>query len=262
MRIRTATVAGIAALALSLTACEDGTTTVPVTTGPGTTATTSATTATTTVTTRPGSSKLTAASVRVNGSEGRVSYDVRVPQLEPGTGAAAAEFNASMRELLRGFVSGHQVGDEDPAVSITDPNGRSAVEHIGGRAVSGLLWVSFDGGGAHPWSMLASHVTDLRTGEAIGLGDLFTDSQAGLDVLAAQAAELGPKTRAGDAFDPRGASASSENFQVWTATPDGMRIYFEQGSVGPSAMGVVDITVPWSELSAVLAPGMQDVLAG
>ncbi|MGX1804289.1 RsiV family protein [Nocardia sp. NPDC055321] len=260
MWIRTATVAGIAAIALSLSACEDGTTTVPVTTGPGTSATTSAA-ATTTVTTRPGTGKLTAASVRVNGTEGRVSYDVRVPQVEPGTGAAATEFNASMRELLEGFVSGHQVSDEDPPVSITDPNGRSVVEHIGAGAVSGLLWVSFDGGGAHPWSMLASHVTDRETGEAIGLGDLFTDSRAGLDVLAAQAAELGPRTRAGDDFDSRGASASSENFEVWTATPEGMRVYFQQGSVGPSAMGVVDITIPWSELSAVLAPGMLEVLS-
>lgn len=253
MRIKTATVVAIAALAMGLAACEDPVTTIPTSGGP--VATTVAGEA------PPSTTTLTASEVQVKGTKGKTSYDVAVPQVEPGTSAAAKEFDQGMRALLQARIDDYQVTDNGPGVTITDTSKLSKVEHIGAKVVSGLLWVSVDGGGAHPWTDLSTHVTNLETGSGLELSDLFVNEEAGLKVLAAQAAELGPKSRAGENFDPKGATAKYENFQVWTATPDGMHVYFGQGQVGPSAMGPVDITIPWSELSGVLEPGLKAVLA-
>ncbi|MEV6773762.1 RsiV family protein [Nocardia sp. NPDC051030] len=253
MRIRIA--AAIAALSVGLTACqgqqsppsmpktlntttEQPTTVQPTTENPQTSDAI------------PPSNALSTSQTRVNGKQGTVNYDVTLPQVLGGNGSAATAFNDGMRALLQKRIDTYST-----AVSITDSSKLSKVEHIGTHVVSGFLWLSIDGGGAHPWTELATYVINIDTKKEITLADLFNDQQAGLDALSVQAAKLLPATKTGDSYDRKGITATVEHFQTWTATPSGMHVYFQMGQVGPAAMGPVDITIPWDDLINVLKPG-------
>ncbi|MFB7723292.1 RsiV family protein [Nocardia sp. NPDC056100] len=255
MRGRTATIVAIAALTASLAACRDDTTTAHPTTGPvGSSVSTG----------QPADSipprattVLTPAQAQVTGYRGSMTFDVTLPQVSGGTGPAATEFNTGMHALLQARIDQYF----SAAKSLTDPNKLSKLDHIGDHVVSGLLWISVDGGGAHPWTELATHVTDIDTGKALELQDLFTDEQAGLRVLSTQAETLGPQSRAGTYFDAKGVTPTRDHFKTWTATPAGMHVYFQMGQAGPAALGPFDITIPWSALGSVLAPGLSGVLS-
>ena len=40
-----------------------------------------------------------------------------------------------------------------------------------------------------------------------------------------------------------------------------MRVYFEEGLVGPQSAGIVDLTIPWANLDDVLKPGVAQIVA-
>ncbi|GAB0104695.1 hypothetical protein JMUB6875_36700 [Nocardia sp. JMUB6875] len=194
------------------------------------------------------------------GTQGTFSYDIDVPGVGvEGKGVnseAARAFNSCMWSGVQAFMSQYQ-----QAKSVTDPNARSRVERIGKHVLSGLLWASVDGGGAHPFIVQSTCVINADTSEKLGFGDVFNDESEGLKLLSAQAAKLLPATRAGTGYNKNGITPTAENFKSWTATPDGMHVYFDQGQVAAEAAGAVDITVPWSALQAQLKPGLRDVLA-
>ncbi len=190
----------------------------------------------------------TAASVRLQGPW----YTVDVPQVAGGTDAARTEFNTAMRGLAQGWI------DRVDGTIVLEP-GTGQVTYLGTRVLSGLLVVSVNGGGAHPNNALETHVTNADTGAPITLTDLFTDVQAGLDVLAEQAAIEVPKTRAGDTYSKSGIEAAEFNYRLWLATPGGMEIHF--GEIASHAAGDIVITVPWSKLASVLKPGIREVVS-
>ncbi|WP_006246099.1 hypothetical protein [Mycolicibacterium tusciae] len=86
-------------------------------------------------------------------------------------------------------------------------------------------------------------VVDSRSGQPIEVVDLFTDHRRGLDRLAEQ-------TKILTNYD--GLAATPENFANWIPTADGIELHFPSSLLfSPPA-----ITVPWSELTDVLAPDM------
>ena len=86
-------------------------------------------------------------------------------------------------------------------------------------------------------------VVDSRSGRTIDVVDLFSDRQAGLDRLAEQ-------TRILTGY--AGLAATPENFANWIPTADGVELHFPSSLLfWPPA-----ITVPWSQLTAVIAPDM------
>ncbi len=103
-------------------------------------------------------------------------------------------------------------------------------------------------------------VVGIDSGAVLTLDDLFTDTDAGLQQLAAASRTLGPSTDAGTSFNATAVTADAKLFSRWVATPDGMRIYFEEGAVAPSSYGLVELTVPWDELGDVLDPDMSAVV--
>lgn len=208
-----------------------------------------------TTTGQPQSAGFTATGVRVDGTQGSMTYNVVVPQVDGGKDTAAQEFNSGMRALMQEYIDGY-----GQAKTVTDDYEQSNVAHIGTRVLSGVLWVSIDGGGAHPFTELSTHVTNVDTAQAITLGDVFKDESDGLDILTVWAAKLLPE-KFGDDYNRQGILPTADNFSRWVATPEGMRVYFAQGQVAASAAGVVDIMVPWSALSAYLQPGMEELLS-
>ncbi|WP_233533014.1 protein kinase [Antrihabitans sp. YC2-6] len=228
------------------------------TAAPRTTAQASGSPATTAPTTEnPPSARYRETAQRVQGSTSTATYDVTIPHIEGGNPAVAAEFNESMRSALQDQIDGY--GDE----AFTLVGGDSAVTHIGDHVVSGLLLTSWnaDPPGAHPSPLLATIVVNGDSGEPITLDDLFTDTDAGLAVLSEQAAQLLPETAAGPDFFELGIEPTMDNFANWLATPAGMELHFTDGQVGPHAVGLVVVTVPWSDLADVLAPGMAAIVS-
>jgi hypothetical protein len=92
-------------------------------------------------------------------------------------------------------------------------------------------------------------VIDSRTGQSIHVVDLFANPQVGLDRLAEQTKIL---------TDYDGIAATPENFSNWIPTPDGLELHFPSSELfWPGS-----ITVPWSALTDVLAPGMAGLAQG
>ncbi|QCQ92734.1 RsiV family protein [Rhodococcus sp. SGAir0479] len=199
----------------------------------------------------------TATTVRVVGDNGRARYDVTVPQVEGGDPAVAAEFDESMRAALQDQIDGWQ--ESRFTLSSTD---RSAVVHIGSRVLSGLLVTSWnaDPPGAHPTPLVATVVIG-DDAQPITLDRLFPDLQAGLVRLSEESARLLPATAAGPEFQRDGIEPTRDNFANWVATPAGMEIHFDDYQVGPHAIGLIVVTVPWDRLADVVAPELLGVVS-
>ncbi|MEV6137836.1 RsiV family protein [Nocardia sp. NPDC051990] len=197
----------------------------------------------------PAAPAFTAASIRLEGPW----YSFDLPQVAGGTEKARTDFNEGMRAEL------------DPYLRAAAQNQRvkgfnSEVAHIGRHVLSGVLGIEVSDGYLHPTTFKRTHVTDIDTGKALTLPDLFTDLRQGLDRLSAQAQAQIPKTRVGtNPYDTQRIAPAVENFKDWLAMPDGMRVYL--GEIASHALGYIDITIPWSELDGVLEPGLRAVVS-
>lgn len=47
-------------------------------------------------------------------------------------------------------------------------------------------------------------------------------------------------------------SANEENFSNWSITTEGVKITFNEYQVGPGCIGIIDITIPFGDLEAIL----------
>lgn len=256
------TVAALLAMSLASCSSTDGTATpapstrvVTVTASPSASPG-SATPSTTTAT----SSAYTATTARITGANQRATWDVTIPQLSGGTPAVTAEFNQSMRAALQDQIDAQY----DPHSGFTLSNGYSKGPfHIGQRVISAEQitgWIA-NPPGAHGDSLISTVTIDADNAKPITLQDAFGNLDAGLQRLSSEAAKILPTTNAGPSYVREGMAPTLTNYANWTASPDGMRIHFGDYQVGAYAAGLITITVPWSALSDVLAPGMQDVLS-
>ncbi|MGN5235766.1 RsiV family protein [Rhodococcus sp. SJ-3] len=184
----------------------------------------------------------------VSGSTDRVDYAVEIPQIGGGDPAVVDEFNESMQAALQDLIDGR--GTE----RYTLATGTQEVTRIGEHVVAGLLITSYNMNppGAHPTALVSTVVVDTDNATPVTLQDLFPDLQAGLDRLSEQSALLLPETAAGPDYVREGIAPEENNFADWLPTPEGMQIRFGDYQVGPHAIGLVDITVPWDELADVM----------
>ncbi len=111
-------------------------------------------------------------------------------------------------------------------------------------------------GGAHPDSLPVTANFDATTGSQITLADLFTPGSEYLDTVSSAArAQLANVYQYDPTAEPDGSSAKAENFQYFLIAADGLHIIFPEYAVGPYALGIVRITVPYSALSGVVRAG-------
>ncbi|MFC0447694.1 RsiV family protein [Rhodococcus jostii] len=252
---RSGRAAALVAIVLALAACSDQTGTAV--SEPSATTTVSAAEQATTEAPTSASAPYTETSLQVTGSTGRVGYDVIIPQVEGGNPAVTAEFNESMRSALQDQIDGWGTD------SFTLSTQEHSVAHIGEHVISGLLVTSWnaDPPGAHPTPIVATVVVNADTAAPITLGDLFPDLPAGLQKLSDESALLLPDTVAGPDFERSGIEPTEANFANWLATPAGMEIHFNDYQVGPHAVGLVTVTVPWDALADVIDPDLAPVVS-
>lgn len=180
------------------------------------------------------------------------AVDVTLPQVAGGDPKITDAFNSAMRAALNDRIAEMRAGGR-----LTGSDGE--VAHIGEGVISGVLLVTAEYEDTAV-DLADTVVLGTDSGTILTFDDIFTDTDAGLQQLAAQSKELGPSTDAGTSFDPNAVTAEPQLFSRWLATPDGMRIYFKEESVAPGYDGLVELTVPWQELSDVLDPDMYAVL--
>ncbi|GAY18228.1 RsiV family protein [Mycobacterium sp. shizuoka-1] len=247
----------ISILAIAVTAC-GGSTSTPATTTTATTA--NGGTSPTTAAPASGVSNqqkysVTRSTAGDATADGKGRWTLVVDTITGGDPRVAGAFNSA--------VHASAAGQLEPVKRDADPDGTWTFDtqpqiYFGGASVSELisgLYVHVPA--AHPTSSVSTVVIDSRTAKPITLSDLFTDKQAGLDRLSEQTKTLlpavsgvGPTPMA----DEPGNAPTEANFANWIPTPDGLQIHFADYQF---FHGTPTITVPWSALDGLLAPGME-----
>lgn len=183
------------------------------------------------------------------------AWQVNVVQLSGGNDAVATAFNKA--SVASGTTMAEMI-DRDRL--IRDHASFTTTPTVSFRPITiaqVLNGAYYHEGGAHPVDYVTTIVIDTRTAAPITLDDLFTDKQAGLDRLSSQTKLLFPRTygNRGPMPDVPSNAPMPANFENWIPTADGLEIHFKEDQFGPGLMPV--ITVPWSELTALLAPDMK-----
>jgi len=115
-------------------------------------------------------------------------------------------------------------------------------------------------GAAHPTNTVVTASFDLSTGRRLALADLFRAGADYLDAVSSAAlAQLATVPGYDAGLARTGAAPSDANFARFSLTEHALEITFAQGQVGPYAIGMPRVTIPYSQLRPLLAsPGPLD----
>jgi len=177
-------------------------------------------------------------------------------ELSGGDPAVVEAFNGASHAAAMDQVEAAKEGAEPGAQWNFESNGQVSFRSIAvAQVIFGSLYY-----GAHPSHQIGTIVIDSRSADPIMLTDLFSDPQAGLDRLAEQTRTLLAADGLEVSPDEPGAAPKAENFANWIPTADGLEFHFNEYQFGPRLPAVV--TVPWAQLSDVMAPAMTDLAKG
>jgi hypothetical protein len=250
----------IAALAIGLTAC-GGSTSTRATTTATTAAATSSSAGASPTTAAPTSGvsnnqtySVTRSTAGDTTSDGKGRWTLVVDTITGGDPQVAGTFNNA--------VHASAAKQLEPVKNGADPDGTWTFNtdpqiFFGGASVSELisgLYVHVPS--AHPTSYVSTVVIDSRSAKPITLAELFTDKQAGLNRLSEQTKALLPGVSGVGPTpmpDELRNAPTEANFANWIPTPAGLEIHFADYQF---FHGTPKVTVPWSALDGLLAPGM------
>ncbi|CAJ1584573.1 hypothetical protein [[Mycobacterium] wendilense] len=193
----------------------------------------------------------------VDGTEGTVTYQAELPQLRGGDAEVRDRFNAAMRAALDDHL---KPADDDAPMTIAPgvlpEDERSAVSHIGTRAVAGVLVLNiYVDRAAHPFNTVSTTVIDTATAAPIMITDLFADDAAGFSALVDGInAEIAEDEKLAGQSAP---APVADQLAAWVPDDDGLVVYI---SVAHVLGDYYPITVDWDVLDPVLAPGMREML--
>lgn len=180
------------------------------------------------------------------------TWTISVDLISDGEPQVTQAFNNAVQALAKKQLDSYQHGD---TVSSWDFQTTPTI-YFGGASIAELIQGVFMGkGAAHPLNTIGTVVIDSRSGKPITLTDLFTDKQAGLNRLSEQTKKIFPTEYENSVLleNAPGVAPKDENFANWIPTPAGLELHFADYQFGH---GTPQITVPWSALDDVLAPGM------
>ena len=264
----------VAALAVGLlaTGCggDDSPTATATTVAPATTSRPA-----TTVTSKPAVTTTTSPSARpafvddvVTGGNGaeRYSYRLTFPRLQGLVDTPVQDsINADIRAAVGVVVDEFVVGVKDfgaPPPPLADQNSALEGDYEVARLDDGLASVGvrvsrFYAGAAHPGAVLLTFNYDLASSRRLALVDLFAPGAPYLERLSELSREL---LLAKPGFDQvqdfvlAGTEPKAENFGGWTLTDQDLVITFSEYQVGPYAMGMPHVSLPFASLRTLLDP--------
>src|SRR5664279_4660361 len=114
-------------------------------------------------------------------------------------------------------------------------------------------------GGAHGYTNTTTYTFDLKNNKLLTLDDIFTNTADALAIIepivqATVKAAVGEMNQQ-DMLDA-GTGTDPNNYQDFSLDGDTITFYFPPYQVAPYAAGVQKVTIPFSQLSSVLKPGM------
>ncbi len=118
----------------------------------------------------------------------------------------------------------------------------------------------YSDGAAHPGAMSRTVTYDLEAGQFVDLDQLFLPGSDYLGTISAYCIKTLKASEIGEVIDETGAQPTVDNYRSWNVTADGLLITFDEYQVAAYAAGPQQVTVPYSELAAIIDP--QGSLAG
>lgn len=192
---------------------------------------------------------------------------LRWPQIDHPD-AAQSTFNAAVKakaaKLAIGFFAEKSSTDKNATFDTgVDPSGTVdayfSVEAAGDRFVSITLTDGKYGwGAAHPLTDETSFLWWLDRGRELTAADVFVPNSGWQDKLTTLAvknlrSQSDLKDMLGDDIDKTVHETASDPAS-WTITRDGLTITFGQYEIGPYAIGMPEVHIPWADLKPCLQP--------
>ncbi len=183
----------------------------------------------------------------------------QTPQLTGSDDPRVQAFNQRLKELVSKEVDTYRQSFQQlPVTSLS--NGSSLDVKYTLISQIGDLWsFKFDFSfysdtTAHPGLNSVTVNYDLGQGRELALSDLFLPNSNYLEAISNYCIAELKKQPYADSFFLDGAKPTPENYRNWNITSDGLMITFDEYQVAPYAAGPQTVTVPFSELQAVMNP--------
>lgn len=196
--------------------------------------------------------------------DGRGTWTLNVKTVSGGDSAVAGTFNSAVQAAAQSQLENtrKQAAPDATWNLETTPDVFFSSASVS-ELISGVYYAQQTHArqAAHPIDTYTTVVIDSRSASPITFTDLFTDEQKGLERLSRQTRQLLPGVLGSGSApmaDEPGNAALAENFANWIPTPEGLRIHFDDGQFAQGAPphGIPTLTIPWSALDDLLAPGM------
>ncbi|HVU11911.1 MAG TPA: DUF3298 domain-containing protein [Phototrophicaceae bacterium] len=114
-------------------------------------------------------------------------------------------------------------------------------------------------GGAHGSTALLPFNFDLKNNKVLTLDDIFTSTPDAIKLIE-PIVQSTVKTALGDMnvqdMLDAGTGTDPNNYQYFSLDADSITFYFQQYQVAPYAAGIQKVTIPFSQLTSVLKPGI------
>uniref|UniRef100_A0A832MLD3 DUF3298/DUF4163 domain-containing protein n=1 Tax=Pseudothermotoga hypogea TaxID=57487 RepID=A0A832MLD3_9THEM len=185
-----------------------------------------------------------------------IKVDLRIPWLKIAKDVEFSKsFNREIEErftlLVNRVLEDAKWVQNDPILSSSLPYSlwsRTIVTHLSGELLSCVIYVSHYTGGAHEHLNVFSYTVDLVERKILKLKDLFNDSfdyEGLMKQYLIEQFKSQPELFLPNAIDElRQLDVEQLAFTVSKA---GLTLYFPPYVVSPFALGILDITIPWSK---------------
>jgi hypothetical protein len=184
----------------------------------------------------------------------------RYPQLKAGTTTLASVVNADILDEVQtrmdAFMSGPAAVVQTPG-KVNTLTGSYTVNMNSPDLLSLTLRWTDDTQPVSESVRIQTLNYALISGQRLSLNGLFSDQQAGMNVISAESRTQLQRILGGD-YDPKlaepGTTAVASNFNNWALTSVGLRVTFDEYQVGTYADGMPAVVIPWDMLAAVMDP--------
>jgi hypothetical protein len=173
-------------------------------------------------------------------------------QLEGGDPAVVRAFNEASQAVARGQLARAVSAVKEGTAWTFEASGQVTFRGpVIAQVITSAVYL-----GSESSTEDGTVVVDSRTARSVTLADVFANEAAGLGRLSQQTKVILPKAYGLSAvmMDEPGNAPRRENFANWIPTADGMELHFpaHQFKLGLAQT----ITVPWAQLTDLLAPRM------
>jgi hypothetical protein len=168
-------------------------------------------------------------------------------------------FNDAMVALIQEEVDSFKKNLKDLPVTPIAAGSFLQIKFAQVSPVGNLLSLKFtisyySDGAAHPGSYSHTVTYDLEAGQFVNLDQLFLPGSDYLGTISTYCIKTLKASEIGEVVDETGAQPTVDNYRNWNITAEGLLITFDEYQVAAYAAGPQQVTIPYSELAAIIDP--------